>query len=182
MNRKIFGLVSVFVLSAMLVLNSGYVQAQTPGQIPVFDQPLTGFCNSVEGNDCIDSVITQDASGNVGIGTTNPTAKLDVAGNVAIGTGVNSNGGGFKHLRVSAPYGAGQTVTYAFTWPTPFADSNYTVIATVQQTGESSGPDPRGCKVVHVLGYSRFEVRLKVTNDDDLTARTCIIHLVGIHD
>jgi hypothetical protein len=82
MNRKIFCLVSVFLLSATLVLNLGYAQAQTPGQIPMFDQPGTGVCNfSGHGdNDCIDSVIFQDASGNLGIGTTTPLANLHIVG------------------------------------------------------------------------------------------------------
>ena len=55
------------------------VHAQTPGQIPVFDQPGTGACNNAGGNDCVDSVITQ-LGGNIGIGTTTPAAKLDVVG------------------------------------------------------------------------------------------------------
>ena len=70
----------VLVLSTAAVLESGYVQAQTPRQVPVFDQPGTGACNSAGGNDCIDSVITQDSNGNVGIGATAPVAKLHVAG------------------------------------------------------------------------------------------------------
>jgi hypothetical protein len=78
MNRKTFCLVSVFILSAMLLLNLGYARAQTPGQIPMFDQAGTGFCNSAGGNDCIDSVITQDADGNVGIGTTTPDRAVTV--------------------------------------------------------------------------------------------------------
>jgi len=67
------------VASAMLIVN-GYLQAQTPGRVPVFDQAGTGACNAAGGNNCIDSVITQDPSGNIGIGTTTPAAKLDVLG------------------------------------------------------------------------------------------------------
>src|SRR5215831_15525114 len=79
MNRKIFCLVSVFVLSAMLVLNLGYVQAQTPGRIAMFDPAATlGACSNA-GIDCVDSVIFQDpATGNVGIGTTNPITPLQL--------------------------------------------------------------------------------------------------------
>jgi hypothetical protein len=86
-NRRIFCLVSILHLSAMLVLKSGYAQAQTPGQIPMFDQPLTGYCNSAGGNDCLDSVITQDPSGNIGIGTTSPANRLDVVsgGHISVG-------------------------------------------------------------------------------------------------
>ena len=80
MKRRLLGFTSVFVFRAMLILGVGSVQAQTPGRIPVFDQPGTGFCNfASNGNDCIDSVITQLGT-NIGIGTTAPSAKLDVAG------------------------------------------------------------------------------------------------------
>jgi hypothetical protein len=80
MNRTLFHQISVFVCAAMLILSAGYVHAQTPGQIPMFVQPSTGACNNAGGNDCVDSVITQDSGGNIGIGTTAPVAKLHVAG------------------------------------------------------------------------------------------------------
>jgi len=51
----------------MLLLGSTVAYAQTPGQIPVFDQPGTGVCNSAVGgnnNDCIDSGISAN-SGNI---------------------------------------------------------------------------------------------------------------------
>src|SRR2546425_3023857 len=71
----------LFVASAMLIV-SGYIQAQTPGRVPIFDQPKMGLCNLGGHNDCVDSVITQGSSGNIGIGTTSPAAKLDVAGRI----------------------------------------------------------------------------------------------------
>ena len=65
MNRKAFWVVrSVFVVSAVLVLNVGYVQAQTPGRIPQFDPSGTaGFCSGAGGlgTDCVDSLIRQDS-------------------------------------------------------------------------------------------------------------------------
>jgi hypothetical protein len=74
MKRKL--VCSIF---SVLLIVSANVHAQTPGQIPVFDQPGTGACNNAGGNDCVDAVITQ-AGGNIGIGTTTPTALLDLAG------------------------------------------------------------------------------------------------------
>jgi len=71
----------LLVASAILIV-SGYVQAQTPGRVPIFDQPKTGLCNFESHNDCVDSVISQDSSGNIGVGTSSPAAKLDVAGTV----------------------------------------------------------------------------------------------------
>src|SRR2546422_1634554 len=74
----------LFVASAMLIV-SGYIQAQTPGRVPIFDEPKMGLCNLGGHNDCVDSVITQDSSGNIGIGITSPAAKLDVAGTIKAG-------------------------------------------------------------------------------------------------
>jgi len=70
----------VFLVASVILIVSGYVQGQTPGRVPIFDQAGTGTCNAAGGNDCIDSVITQDTSGNIGIGTATPVAKLDVVG------------------------------------------------------------------------------------------------------
>src|SRR5689334_11001553 len=101
MQRKLFRSISVFVFSAMLLLSVGHVQAQTPGQIPVFGQPGTGGCNNAGGNDCIDSVITQ-AGGNIGIGTTAPVAKLDVVGgNVNLENSTATSG---NILKEGAPF------------------------------------------------------------------------------
>ena len=54
-------------------------QAQTQGRVPIFDSPGTGSCNAGAGNNCVDSVIVQDGSGNIGVGTGSPAARLHVA-------------------------------------------------------------------------------------------------------
>ena len=91
-NHKMFYLVSSLVLS-MLVLNPGYVQAQTPGQIAKFDPAANpGNCSNA-GIDCVDSVITEDFIGRIGIGTTSPIYKLDVSSSRArLGTSSGTDG------------------------------------------------------------------------------------------
>jgi hypothetical protein len=103
MQRKTFWFVSVVFSAAMLVLTFAHVHAQTPGQIPMFDQPGTGTCNSAGTNDCIDSVITQ-SGGNIGIGNSNPTQPLAV-GNV----GTNIPGDQFGIVGQSAVAAADAT-------------------------------------------------------------------------
>jgi hypothetical protein len=64
-NYRVFCSVSFFALW-MLVLNLGYVQAQTPGIIAKFDPAANpGNCSNAV-IDCVDSVI-KEANGNIGI-------------------------------------------------------------------------------------------------------------------
>jgi len=88
----------VFLVASVMLIVSGYVQGQTPGRVPIFDQAGTGTCNAAGGNNCVDSVITQDPSGNVGIGTTTPAAKLDVAaGNINLENSTAGSGNILKN-------------------------------------------------------------------------------------
>jgi hypothetical protein len=66
------------VWALVLVAGSVQAQTQTPGQITQFDPSLN----------VVDSVVTQDPSGKIGVGTMNPAVKLDV-----LGGDIRSDGG-----------------------------------------------------------------------------------------
>ena len=64
-NHRMFCLVSSLVWS-MLVLNLGYVQAQTPSRIAIFDpNGAAGACNNGLAIDCVDSNIFQAPDGTI---------------------------------------------------------------------------------------------------------------------
>jgi hypothetical protein len=153
MNRKTFCPVSSFLLSAMLVLNLGYVQAQTPGQIPVFDQAGTGSCNSVGANNCIDSVITQDSSGKIGIGTGSPAARLDVSGDLQV---VQSFSIGKRHFTEDLLYRQGEL---AIERSDPVFGTLLTRFKLAQNGNVGIGTSSPS-NMVHVHGTSFPQVRL----------------------
>ena len=72
--------------------------------------------------------------------------------------------------------GAAQ-VSVTFNWPTPFADSNYTVSVSVVEAQVSNT-----LEVLKVVGLTPSAVEVRVINNDAVTARTGTLHAIAIHD
>ena len=130
--------------------------------------------------------MTIRTTGDVGIGTGSPAAKLDVAGNLRVGTGIVNNGGGFKHLRAGPFILAAGVVAAAFevNWPTPFADANYTVTATIQDPRFFDPPTfvPLGTQISSIFNVTPFGFKAVVERRFGVAAVTFFINVIAIHD
>lgn len=120
----------------------------------------------------------------VTIGSTAATAltvngSFSVTGETTIGAGgVNADGGGFKHARVTTgSVSAGSTALVTITWGTAFADANYTVSASVVDSTTSS----LSLSVVHVESISASAVTVRVLNNA-IGALTGVVHCIAIKD
>ncbi len=100
-----------------------------------------------------------------------------LVGGATIGAGINRNGGGLKHARV--PFSIGRACTDGgVTWPTPFADANYTAVVSLQVTTDYLEPI-----TVWVSGQTAAGVSLRFCNSSEFaTSVSGIVHVVAIHD
>lgn len=114
----------------------------------------------------------------VDLNVTNLTAENASVSNLTVTTGVVSDGGGFKHARVSTgSIGAGLSALVTVTWTTAFADTDYTVVASVQDSTAAT----LSLVVVHIETKTAAAVAVRVENTS-LGSLTGTLHVIAVHD
>jgi hypothetical protein len=100
-------------------------------------------------------------------------------GDVVIGVGIGNDGGGFKHVRYGASIPPNNWANFVLNWPTPFADANYTVTATVEDdTNQTSWV----ATVVGTLNRLPGSITVNVLNNDPVYIHNLTIHAIAVHD
>lgn len=91
---------------------------------------------------------------------------------------VGADGGGLKHQRVTTgSIGAGVSALVTVTWPTTFADANYTCIASVKDATAATA----SLSVVHIESQVAAGVSVRVANGAG-GALTGTLEVVAFHD
>jgi hypothetical protein len=145
---------------------------------------MTGCANfSLLGNGA-DTVVNRPTGGSIFFRENNvtqmsiaPGGPVTINNGVVVNSSVNSNGSGIKHARavfgsVTANGGNG----FAFFWPTPFADANYTVTATVEETDGAFFP-----LLVFLSNRLANSIFVNVKNNDSVN-HSCVVHIIAMHD
>jgi hypothetical protein len=112
-----------------------------------------------------------------GFGTAAPTATVHVVGSTKLqGSVLNSTG--LQHERITTgSIGAGSTALITVTWDVAFPDTNYTVMASVEDATTSS----LSLSVVHVESKSTTDATVRVINNA-VGSITGTLHIMAIHD
>jgi hypothetical protein len=96
---------------------------------------------------------------------------------------VNNNGSAVKHRRVAIPsVAAGASILFRVTWTTPFADANYTTIATLFDSQSVGGTQINpGLQLMRKVGQAADYAEFMITNNDGTNARAQgVLHVVAI--
>lgn len=116
------------------------------------------------------------------IGATTPSSAIftstQVNSGLLVNAGVNNTGTGFKHVRAAScttPATNPGTCSTTVTWPTPaFADTNYTLVCTSENSGAYVGG--AGSKTT-----TQFNVNI-FNNPPATTAISVTLDCIGVHD
>jgi len=179
-----------------LTVNGGNVYLGNAGCTAPFtgvgfgNSGMTGCANfSLLGNGT-DTVVNRPTGGNIFFRENNTTEMSIAPGGavtmnngaainngVIVNSGVNNNGSGIKHARVVfGSVGANGGNGTGLFWATPFADANYTVTATVEQTDGSFAP-----LAVTLSNRAANFVQVDVKNNDSVN-HSCVVHVIAMHD
>jgi hypothetical protein len=116
------------------------------------------------------------------IGSTTPSTgkftTLESTTALTVGASVTATGSGLKHVRISTgSIGAGVSALVTHTWATAFANANYTVSASVQDSTAATA----SLKVVHIETISATQTIVRVENTS-AGSLTGTLHLIAMHD
>jgi hypothetical protein len=110
-------------------------------------------------------------------GTLAVTGTATHTGTTTLTGGVASDAAGFKHKRVAATVAASSNALVTVTWPTAFADTNYTVTCSVVDPTASTS----SAAVVHIESISASSVTVRI-NNTSTSAYTGTVHIIAVHD
>lgn len=119
-----------------------------------------------------------EAPGAIG-GTTPNSAKFTLVepGILKVDTSVAANSGGIKHVRQAITVPASSSAAVTVTWSVPFADNNYTVVATAaDSTGATAS-----LSVLHIESVAADKVIIRVNNTSG-SSITGGLHVIAMHD
>jgi len=108
------------------------------------------------------------------VATTSPITAVELT----VSQGVTPNSGGIKHSRITTgSVVGGGSALITVTWPTPFADASYTVVATVVDPTASTS----ALSVVHIESQVAGSVTVRVQNTA-VGSLTGTLNLIALHD
>lgn len=117
-------------------------------------------------------------SNTTAIGTNGTTTACTIYGTQTIPSGIAADGGGHKHSRVTTGSVAGLgSALVTVTWTTAFADTSYTVVASVLNSTAATA----ALKVTHVESITASAITVRVENTS-VVALTGTLHVIAIHD
>jgi len=106
-------------------------------------------------------------------------SRLEVDGKLQVDSGVDANGGGFKHARVSTgSIAASGSAAVTVTWTSAFADANYTPVCSVQEATAGTN----SLRVHHIQSIAAGSIVVRIANDNSGSALTGTLLCQAVHD
>lgn len=116
--------------------------------------------------------------GSVGGSTSGVTVEV---GKLKVDTGVQNSASGMMHVRATSCTTSNSTspasCNSTITWPGTWADTNYTAICTVDQTGSATS-----LGVIGIFNKTTTQMSMVVQDSSGTTASTGTINCIAVHD